>query len=256
MRKSYRILLLLLMSASIYGCGVIGFSSQHDADSQVSSSSTDPPFAQPDKNAPSTREDATNVGNLPSLSVTSPVFLEDGVASWYGPNFNGKKTANGETYDMYGLTAAHRTLAFNSKVRVTNLDNGKSIVVRVNDRGPYAKSRIIDLSKKAAQDLDMIQAGTARVRLELVEGKKPDLSTFCSLCETYGVQLGSFKNAFDAEILKDKIEGAYVHSGDVNGKLMHRVIYGAYTSKSDAEEALTKLKRKGFDGFVRQLENL
>jgi rare lipoprotein A len=94
-----------------------------------------------------------------------PDYDETGIASWYGPTFYGKRTANGEVYDGNGLTAAHKTLPMPVNVRVTNLDNGKSVVVRVNDRGPYAKGRIIDLSRHAAELLDVIQTGTARVRV-------------------------------------------------------------------------------------------
>jgi rare lipoprotein A len=92
----------------------------------------------------------------------------EGTASWYGPGFHGKLTASGEVYDKEGLTAAHKTLPFGTYLRVSSLDNGSSVVVRVNDRGPYAKGRIIDLSEAAARMLGMIPSGTARVRLELI----------------------------------------------------------------------------------------
>jgi rare lipoprotein A len=94
-----------------------------------------------------------------------PDYDETGIASWYGPIFYGKYTANGELYDGNALTAAHRTLPMPVNVRITNLGNGKSIVVRVNDRGPYARGRIIDLSRHAAELLDVVQTGTARVRV-------------------------------------------------------------------------------------------
>jgi rare lipoprotein A len=91
---------------------------------------------------------------------------ETGVASWYGPGFHGKSTANGERYDQSERTAAHRTLQMPAIVRVTNLDNGMSTVVRINDRGPFARSRVIDLSRTAAQELDVVRNGTARVRID------------------------------------------------------------------------------------------
>jgi len=94
-----------------------------------------------------------------------PDYDETGIASWYGPTFYGRPTANGELYDGNQLTAAHKTLPMPVNVRVTNLDNGKSLIVRVNDRGPYARGRIIDLSKRAAELLDVVQTGTARVRV-------------------------------------------------------------------------------------------
>ncbi len=96
-------------------------------------------------------------------------YREAGIASWYGPGFHGKQTANGEIYDQMALTAAHRTLPMPSLVRVTNLDNGRSIKVRINDRGPFKNGRIIDLSYRAAQLLDFVQAGTAKVKVEILE---------------------------------------------------------------------------------------
>ena len=95
-------------------------------------------------------------------------FEQTGIASWYGPNFHGKQTANGETFDMYELTAAHKTLQMPSLVRVTNLENGRSIVVRINDRGPFSKGRIIDLSKRGAELLGFKNQGTAKVKLQLL----------------------------------------------------------------------------------------
>lgn len=100
------------------------------------------------------------------IPAYDPHYVEEGMASWYGPGFHGRSTANGERYDQNGLTAAHRTLPMPSMVRVTNLENGRSAVLKVNDRGPFAKDRIIDLSKKSAETLDVIAKGTARVRVE------------------------------------------------------------------------------------------
>lgn len=103
-------------------------------------------------------------------------YVETGVASWYGPGFHSKKTASGEMYDQNELTAAHRTLQMPSLVRVTNLDNGRSVVVRVNDRGPFAHGRIIDVSAKAAELLGMVRTGTARVKLELLANESRTLA--------------------------------------------------------------------------------
>lgn len=111
--------------------------------------------------APSTRSVA------PSANGRAVTY--EGMASYYAHDFHGKKTANGEEYDMNGFTAAHRSFPFGTKVRVTNLENGKSCVVRVNDRGPFKLERIMDLSLGAAQALDMMKSGTARVRLDVVE---------------------------------------------------------------------------------------
>ena len=104
--------------------------------------------------------------------ITPSAFAHDavlsGTASWYGPGFHGRTTANGERYNMNELTAAHKSLKFGTKVRVTNENNGKSVVVRINDRGPYIGSRIIDLSKGAAQAIDMIGSGTASVTVQVL----------------------------------------------------------------------------------------
>ena len=96
-------------------------------------------------------------------------YRAEGQASWYGTKHHGRKTASGERFDQNQLTAAHRTLPFGSRVRVTNLHNDKSVLVRINDRGPYARSRLIDLSQKAAEQLDMLRAGVVPVRVERVD---------------------------------------------------------------------------------------
>ena len=96
-------------------------------------------------------------------------IVYEGVASYYGPNFHGKLTANGEVYDMYGVTAAHKEIPFNTVARVTNLDNGKSLILRINDRGPYIVGRILDCSYGAAKKLDFINNGTANVKIEIIE---------------------------------------------------------------------------------------
>lgn len=103
-------------------------------------------------------------------------YVETGIASWYGPGFHGKQTANGETYDENDLTAAHRTLPMPSLVRVTNLENGRSLVVRVNDRGPFAHGRIIDLSRRSAQLLGIEQRGTAKVKVEILPAESQRLA--------------------------------------------------------------------------------
>lgn len=103
-------------------------------------------------------------------------YDETGIASWYGPDFHGKYTANGEVYNMNDVTAAHPTLPMPSIVRVTNLDNGRSIVVRVNDRGPYVRGRIIDLSRRAAQLLGMIGTGTAKVRVQILADESKQMA--------------------------------------------------------------------------------
>lgn len=104
-------------------------------------------------------------------------LAQQGVASWYGPRFHGRKTANGEIYDMHSFTAAHQTLPLGTVVRVTNLDNNKTVLVRINDRGPYVDGRILDLSYGAAKELGMLKSGTTNIALEVVEGIRLDDSS-------------------------------------------------------------------------------
>lgn len=105
----------------------------------------------------------------PTATDERPQFMQVGFASWYGPGFHGNQTADGERFDMNALTAAHRTLPFNSYVRVTDLATGRSVIVRINDRGPYEAHRIIDLSARAARELGITDDGTARVRIDVVD---------------------------------------------------------------------------------------
>ena len=117
------------------------------------------------------------------------VFLGIGKSSWYGPGFHGKKTANGEKFDMNSLTAAHKHLEFNTMVRVTNIENKKNVVVRINDRGPATKHRVIDLSKQAAKEIDLIKKGIVDVKLEIVGYKKTNIAAL----------IKHYKNVFKAK---------------------------------------------------------
>ncbi|SFV52527.1 Rare lipoprotein A precursor [hydrothermal vent metagenome] len=139
-----------------------------------------------------------------------------GRASWYGPNFHGKFTSNGERYNMYDFTAAHKTLPMNTILKVTNLNNGKSVRVRVNDRGPFVANRIIDLSKAAAKRIDMIATGTAPVKLEVIgfagknkmPTKKEIKNSPKSVAEGgFALQIGSFSNFDGAMRMQEKYDG-------------------------------------------------
>lgn len=190
-----------------------------------------------------------------STSVKGRRVLETGVSSWYGPKFHGKLTANGETYDMDGITAAHRTLPFNTEVLVENLDNGKTLVVRINDRGPFAKDRILDLSRGAARKLGVIGPGTANVKLYLVKGDLKNSRVTDLKQANYTVQLGSYNNERDAKRHSRKIKGSRVETIRSNGNRIYRVYYGTYKDPDKAKKEQRKLKRKGHAGFVKQIEN-
>jgi peptidoglycan lytic transglycosylase len=149
----------------------------------------------------------TTAPTEPEIAVPSRakvLYSETGWASWYGPNYHRRKAANGEVYDMNAMTAAHRTIPLNSIVRVTNLKTSDSAVLRITDRGPFVNDRIIDLSKAAAQKLDVYRHGTALVKVEVLESPAPIL-TGGKWC----VQIGGFKNVTDANRLKEKLTRRY-----------------------------------------------
>jgi len=181
--------------------------------------------------------------------------IEEGIASWYGPNFHGKLTADGEKYDMNQLTAAHRTLPFNTIVKVKNLDNGKTVNVRINDRGPYAKNRIIDLSKKAAKKLGMLGPGTAHVALILVDGNLKNSRTTNLKIPTYTIQIASFKDKAHAFELSRKIRGSRVETFHLNNHNVYRVYYGIFVDEDEAHKKQRNLKKQGFNGYVKQIQN-
>jgi rare lipoprotein A len=151
---------------------------------------------------PSTHDLGT--GSEVSGSGTTPILVEIGIASWYGPPYHNRIAANGEKYDMNQLTAAHRTLPLDSVVRVTNLATSHSTVVSITDRGPFIAGRIIDLSLAAAKAIDVWQPGTARVRLEVLKAPVP-LDEGGRWC----VQVGEIRKKKDAYKLRDKIARRY-----------------------------------------------
>lgn len=185
-------------------------------------------------------------------------IVDEGVASYYGRQFHGKKTASGERFNMYRYTAAHKTLPLGTKVKVVNLDNGKSVKVKINDRGPYADGRIIDLSKRAARKIGMLSSGTARVRLYLISspGNVNTRSAKKSVAagEQFTVQVGSFGSKRLAKQKSSNIRGSRVDAVRVKGKTVYRVYYGSFGSKDQAQRAMRKLKRRGIDGFVKQVD--
>ncbi len=193
-------------------------------------------------------------------------YSEVGMASWYGDDFHAKKTANGERYDMNTLTAAHRTLPLPSIVRVTNLENGRSLVLRVNDRGPYAKDRIIDISKRGAQLLGYQTKGVTKVRVEILpeESKalkaamlgKAQTTTFASSTVSsydndnlvFYVQAGSFSQRDLADNLNARLSRfgrSKVFEAYVSGAPFYRVRLGPFSHEEEAEVTLNKVRNYG-----------
>lgn len=186
--------------------------------------------------------------------VSRGELLGSGVASWYGPGFHGKLTANGERYNQNSLTAAHRTLPFDTVVRVRNMDNEKHVDVRINDRGPYVDGRIIDLSRKAAERIDMLDSGVAPVKIYIVSSATP-VERASLRQEEFTVQIASFNSRGEAERLAAQVRNARVARARVDGEPVFRVYVGTFSRKSAAERERRRLKRNGIDGFVKQTQN-
>jgi rare lipoprotein A len=188
-------------------------------------------------------------GCASSRSRTGGVPIERGIASWYGPGFHGKFTASGERYDMKELTAAHRTLPFGTLVEVRNLENGKSVVVRINDRGPFAKNRVIDLSRAAARAIDMIGPGTAEV--ELLTVGRADVSP-----GAYAVQVGAFRDEERAQQLAADLCDRYPEVQVRSDRVWHRVQVGAFPDRHQAERFAEQLAAAGYAAVVVPLSRL
>ena len=172
-----------IMTAALFstvGCGSIaqapGRSISTSAGPATESPSDNPPVHQWSFDSPSSapRSPETQDASPPPIDAapTTSTVTETGLASWYGAKHHGKRTASGEIFDQNKFTAAHRTLPWGSIVKVTNLDNGKSVEVRINDRGPYTKARVIDLSRAAARALAMVKSGVSPVRIELLSPRE------------------------------------------------------------------------------------
>lgn len=190
-------------------------------------------------------------------------YAEEGTASWYGPDFHGRKTSNGEVYNMNAMTAAHKTLPMNVYVRVINQANGKETTVRINDRGPFVKGRVIDLSYAAAQEISMVGAGTAPVRVETLGYREPGprgaVATYRQPASyeagPFNVQVGAFAMFENARRLAEELRRSYgdaaVVEGWVAGKLFHRVRVGQFKTMAEAEQARVEFEAKGFrNSFV------
>ena len=184
--------------------------------------------------------------NLPA----GVAFIKIGIASWYGPDFQGRNTANGEVYNMNEMTAAHKTLPFNTQVIVENQNNGKRIQLRINDRGPYAKDRVIDLSRAGAEAIDMIGPGTAPVKIFVLDDGTGNVYP---TKPHYTVQLGSYDNRDAAEQKSSRIRSSYVAEVQVNGVTYYRVYFGDFENPVIAIEAMNRLKGLGHEGFIKQI---
>lgn len=209
-------------------------------------------------------EPRARLGNPPFYEVagrryvvleTAAGYSERGVASWYGPTFHGGRTATGETYDMHAMTGAHPTLPLPTWVQVTNLQNGRSVVVRLNDRGPFSNNRIIDLSRAAAEQLDMIRAGTAMVEVRSLAGggaPPPNDPEAPPVATRFFAQAGAFADEDNARRLAGQLRDARV--GEVaisesraDGRSLFRVRVGPVASIGEFDSLMERLRQAGVE---------
>jgi len=192
-----------------------------------------------------------------STEAPRPGNVETGYASWYGDPYHGRRAANGEIYDKNKLTAAHLTMPFETWVKVTSLENSRSVNVRITDRGPFVKGRIIDLSQEAARQLRMIGAGTALVRVEVLSAG--NAASGSNAVGSYAVQVGSFRDRATAErlqqTLKDRYGAAFVEPYEGDDGWFYRVRVGPTQSVLGARNLAAQLARDDLPGFVVRLTN-
>jgi rare lipoprotein A len=188
-------------------------------------------------------------------------FEEEGLASWYGPGFHGRRTANGERYDQNGMTAAHRTLPLGTRVKVTDVDTGREVEVRINDRGPFKRGRVIDLSYAAARKLRMVERGLARVRVESLGRPGEPVNVKCKPLDRawLTVQAGAFREPRNAHRFRDRLASMFDHvdvllDRDGDGDY-YRVHVGRFSDVDQARRELNNVRSNGFfDAFLVRVE--
>jgi rare lipoprotein A len=238
---------------AVAGCAKHNVTTHQPANTPASQPSGAPPGSAPQPAQPGASRPSGKPPAIERRPAVPGEYVEEGVASWYGVPFNGRRTSNGEIYDMHEFTAAHRTLPFNCVVRVTNLNNGKQTEVRINDRGPFVADRVIDLSLSAAQAIEMVGPGTANVRLEILSGPNPNVGFFA-------VQIGAFKVRENAERLKTQMEETYppvsIATYDSPNGTFYRVRAGRLPSEAAAQDLADKLhEAEQMTTFVVRLDD-
>lgn len=230
-----------------------------------------PPSAPPPSTPPAVPPAATAPSGIPrpyrvdgqwyQPILDAQGFREQGIASWYGEPFHGRRTSNGEIYDMHGVSAAHKTLPFGTVVRVRNLDNQRRLDVRINDRGPFVRGRIIDLSFGAARALGVVGPGTAPVEVvalaapvTVAEGGEAVPQVVDLTRGEFTFQVGAFRERGNAERLARQLEARYPHvhiaAFDRGDGLFHRVRVGRVESLAEADAFEQGLLRQGFQVFI------
>lgn len=212
--------------------------------------------------APDAADQADLISEIADLSADSlqeqeETFVQEGKATWYGKAFHGRPTTSGEKYNMHAMTAAHRTLPFGTYVKVTNPANRKAVVVRINDRGPFAKNRIVDLSFAAAEKLGIVHKGPVPVRLTALGFKKKNQANKVTYTPAdfdagkFMILLSIYKDQETARRLAEELKGNAEFAGIKKLKrksgIVYRVFAGTYTSLKTAEEARERFEKKGYE---------
>lgn len=213
------------------------------------------------------------IGLSGPVSAQQAGDIEEGSATWYGSRYHGRKTTSGEVYNKNHMTAAHPTLPFGTKVKVTNLDTDKAVVVRINDRGPFVGGHIIDLSEASARLIGLRRSGTAQVRVEILPNLdrqvaaipteplvRPDSTLATPPQLTYFVvQAGSFADQANARLQSERLKAlrhdlpVSLSEEVVKGKKVHRVVAGQFPNRAEAEQFKAELKKKGIMVLIKQL---
>lgn len=286
--RIYALIFIVLLIAgcssnSVYRGGIGGFNDYEDLELYRKGTPMDPQYSTPSNLSHSGSVDTRGMRESKAIqrATMRPYKIDgkwyypqrvslgerfDGIASWYGPDFHAKKTSNGEIYNMYAHTAASKVLPMNTVVRVYNKENGKTTIVRINDRGPFVEGRIIDLSNAAAREIDMVKKGTARVQIEVIGfkgliGRKmsnpsemtKELKEEFKIGETqesidggsFALQVGAFRRKEGAEELKQTFDQlkdykTIIQEQKLNDGSIYRVMIQGFRSEDEADDFLSR----------------
>lgn len=263
--QAWRVLALILPGLLLLsGCGSLR-NAVHDGAPRAG----DIPDLDRIPNAVPRVEPKSRYGNPPSYQVNGRTYYildsaigyqEQGIASWYGTKFHGVRTSSGDPYDMFKMTAAHKTLPIPCYARITNLQNGRSIIVRINDRGPFEQNRLVDLSYVAAYKLGILATGTGLVRLETIGpgdiSSTPKLAVSSARQTRMFLQAGAYANKekaaqIQAQLLVTGFNGVFLQENTVNNRKLYRVRVGPISSVNEADQLSQRMRKLGLgDGRV------
>ena len=259
-----RLVILLLFTLALFACATN--SSRH---AHIKEKDSDgPPKRDIDinaiKDASPKHEPFSKYGNPPSYEVngkryytlkSNNGYIKRGIASWYGSKFHGRRTSSGETYDMYAMTAAHKTLPLPTYARVTNLNTGKSVVLKINDRGPFHENRLIDLSFSAASKLGIVAQGTGLVEVKVIDTfSLKDINNTTSSATPVYLQVGAFNKKLNAEHLRKRLQhleaAVQVNAKKSGETAIYHVRIGPLNNTHETEQLVSTVTNMGLKPFI------